>query len=317
MVTKSKISMSSNTTSVECPECGEQFDPSIMGGWCTNDGCGEYRWEPDEETTSDDSNINESDSDVDTTSSEDATIESSTGVDSSNQSKISCPECNDVVPNKSYCRECGADLSAVDSEDSGYETDTDNIGSAEASDNGISDTRKEGLDNTGVEASDTESEDVQAQSNEEHLNEDTEPTLDACPTCGEDIEDEWKTCPFCETNLKNIRQPDHGTESDGKPPERVVVKVKKEKIEVADGSSIGSEVRAAYVDAGGNNDEAQWISREHVRFEREGEEFFIIHKGTNATHLNGNELDGDERRVVSEGDTIDFAGVTTGTVQFE
>ncbi|PSQ04258.1 hypothetical protein BRC92_04570 [Halobacteriales archaeon QS_4_69_31] len=29
---------------VECPLCGEQFDPSAAGGWCTNSDCGEWQY---------------------------------------------------------------------------------------------------------------------------------------------------------------------------------------------------------------------------------------------------------------------------------
>jgi hypothetical protein len=32
-------------TSVDCPICGEAFDPTAAGGWCTNDECGEWKYE--------------------------------------------------------------------------------------------------------------------------------------------------------------------------------------------------------------------------------------------------------------------------------
>jgi len=35
----------SNPTSVECPVCGESFDPTAAGGWCTNSECGEWKYE--------------------------------------------------------------------------------------------------------------------------------------------------------------------------------------------------------------------------------------------------------------------------------
>ncbi len=41
--------MSKGTGStVECPVCGEQFDPTAAGGWCTNPDCGEWRQEVDD-----------------------------------------------------------------------------------------------------------------------------------------------------------------------------------------------------------------------------------------------------------------------------
>ena len=35
----------STSESVECPLCGEQFDPTAAGGWCTNSDCGEWQYE--------------------------------------------------------------------------------------------------------------------------------------------------------------------------------------------------------------------------------------------------------------------------------
>lgn len=37
----------SDTESVECPLCGEAFDPTAAGGWCTNSDCGEWQYESD------------------------------------------------------------------------------------------------------------------------------------------------------------------------------------------------------------------------------------------------------------------------------
>jgi hypothetical protein len=37
--------MSESTSSaVECPVCGEEFDPTDAGGWCTNPDCGEWQY---------------------------------------------------------------------------------------------------------------------------------------------------------------------------------------------------------------------------------------------------------------------------------
>jgi hypothetical protein len=41
--------MSESTSSgVECPVCGESFDPTDAGGWCTNSECGEWQYIGDE-----------------------------------------------------------------------------------------------------------------------------------------------------------------------------------------------------------------------------------------------------------------------------
>ncbi|WP_276272341.1 zinc ribbon domain-containing protein [Haloarcula litorea] len=49
---------------VECPLCGESFDPTTAGGWCTNPDCGEWQYtEGGDETGADDPGSDESDDD--------------------------------------------------------------------------------------------------------------------------------------------------------------------------------------------------------------------------------------------------------------
>ncbi|SFS02798.1 Double zinc ribbon [Halomicrobium zhouii] len=53
----------SDTASVECPLCGEAFDPAAAGGWCTNSDCGEWQYEAD--ATSDEQSVGADDSTAD------------------------------------------------------------------------------------------------------------------------------------------------------------------------------------------------------------------------------------------------------------
>jgi pSer/pThr/pTyr-binding forkhead associated (FHA) protein len=101
----------------------------------------------------------------------------------------------------------------------------------------------------------------------------------------------------------------------GTAPEGVLVEVGETEIEADDGDTVGRRVRSAYVDIGGDESEARYIHREHVRFEREGDEFYLVNEGRNGTKLNGEELQLDERRAVSDGDEVEFADVTTGTIR--
>lgn len=75
---------------VECPICGESFDPTAAGGWCTNTQCGE--WQYADETTGSDP-------------------------EQSPAEQITCPDCGtELAADANFCLECGADLSAVASE---------------------------------------------------------------------------------------------------------------------------------------------------------------------------------------------------------
>jgi len=38
------MSDASTKQSVECPICGDEFDPTVAGGWCTNTECGEWQY---------------------------------------------------------------------------------------------------------------------------------------------------------------------------------------------------------------------------------------------------------------------------------
>lgn len=52
--------MSESTTSrVECPVCGEEFDPTAAGGWCTNSECGQWRYEDVDVGASTDNSLSE------------------------------------------------------------------------------------------------------------------------------------------------------------------------------------------------------------------------------------------------------------------
>jgi hypothetical protein len=86
--------------SVECPICGEAFDPTAAGGWCTNTQCGEWQYTDETDDTGD----------------SDTTQSSATDTEGATESRdgITCPGCEgDVDTDANFCPECGADLSVV------------------------------------------------------------------------------------------------------------------------------------------------------------------------------------------------------------
>ena len=352
--------MSGTASTVECPECGQDFDPSRAGGWCTNPDCGEFRWKSDEEV--DGSEQRRSDAGADPGSeaavdgkdldgaSGDTTIDgvaapgndpttggaategavtdgantakesAAGGTDAAKQNaqtdnagdedatigeteQVRCHSCGELVPAHNFCKSCGADLSEEDDEEADEATDS----------------------------------------------------LGACPECGSDVEPDWAVCPQCGEGLEQHRTSDgqdhEDAASDSVPadatvgsgdavaakssdtaesddlssqlsggadtPKQVVIVIGDKEITARNGDSLGAAVRTAYVESGGDSDQAQWISREHVAFELDDDQFYVVEKSTNGTKLNGEELADGERRPISDGDSIDFAGVTTGNVQIE
>jgi hypothetical protein len=80
---------------------------------------------------------------------------------------------------------------------------------------------------------------------------------------------------------------------------------------VEDGDSLGREVRRLFVGTGGDVEEAVLIHREHVRFECEDGQFYVVDLGDNPTRVNGQPLRKGERHPVGPGDELDLAGVVT------
>jgi predicted RNA-binding Zn-ribbon protein involved in translation (DUF1610 family) len=98
----------------------------------------------------------------------------------------------------------------------------------------------------------------------------------------------------------------------GKPaPESLVLATQGEEIAVADGDTVGRELRRIITQTGGDEDEAVLVHREHVRFVRDDGQFFLVDLGKNPTRLNGRPLDQGDRKRVSPGDELDLSGVVT------
>lgn len=80
-------------------------------------------------------------------------------------------------------------------------------------------------------------------------------------------------------------------------------------IEVGDGDTVGKEIRSIIMDTGGEEEDAVRVHREHVRFEHEDGQFYLVDQGKNPTSVNGEELEEGDRVPVSPGDRIDLSGV--------
>lgn len=132
-----------------------------------------------------------------------------------------------------------------------------------------------------------------------------------CPDCKSDVQEDWEVCPHCSADLGS------GSGGGTTQSQEVVVKVGDVEITATDGETIGKKVRSAYVRSGANEDDAQYIHREHVKFEQDGADFYVVNKGRNGTKLNGDELNMEERREVQDGDTIKFSGRATGEISLQ
>jgi predicted component of type VI protein secretion system len=276
-------------TTVECPLCGEEFDTTTAGGWCTNPECGEYQHvdpadegdegatdpldeldldapaptlDPDESTAEDAFDVAFDDEEDDAaaaaveaeaeeTSGTEQTAETAQAVEST-PTETTCSSCGTTVnADANFCPSCGEELGAAEPE-----------------------------------------------------------PLTECPSCAADVDEGDAFCASCGENLDRHRG---GTE----PPETIGLAVGETRVVVGDDDVVGREVRTAHVEAGGDPEEAQYVHREHVRFVRETDGFYMIDEGRNTTTLNGEELTVGDRRAVADGDRIGFSNVVEATVRYD
>ncbi|MFB6073404.1 MAG: zinc ribbon domain-containing protein [Haloarculaceae archaeon] len=163
--------------------------------------------------------------------------------------------------------------------------------------------------------------------------------LSACPSCGADVDDDDNFCASCGEDLAARREDDAGeTAPEGTSPEddevapaageagatteaedlpeSLVLEVRGGEIDVSDGDAVGKQVRTAITDAGGSEEEALKVHREHVRIVRESDGFYVVDLGDNPTNVAGQRLTKGERAKIERGDTISLSGVATLTVRY-
>ena len=417
--------MSKGTGStVECPVCGEQFDPMAAGGWCTNPDCGEWRQEVDDRTGNEgsaetgapaagpgsDEEAVEADSPAPVAGSETDSGESFTrgGSDPEHATAEDSPS---EGPDESEA-DGDADDSwgAFEPADSGASGEADDA-TGDTTDEGVSETpdretpveesgRAGDADQGGADSlpgtdedADTGSDDVAAGDAEPvEPTDDEEPDTLTCPGCAAEVTAEAKFCPECGTDISGPPDDETGDEqpvcydcgaevaeddsfcascgadltdaepdldlltecpacdapvdgdaeycascgehlephrdgeegsdadtgaapADAEPaPEALTLSARGREVRVADGDAVGRQVRRIIMDTDGDEDKAVRIHREHVRFVREGGQFYVVDLGDNPTVVNGTHMEKGDRQLVGPGDELALSGVVTLSV---
>ncbi|WP_262178683.1 double zinc ribbon domain-containing protein [Haloarcula laminariae] len=408
------MSDASTTQSVECPICGDEFDPTVAGGWCTNTECGEWQYteesteagttdaagesdddlvspeadEADEDTESvdlfeasddeaDDGGVDdvalatdEDDGGVDdvgveaegadgvaatTDDAADETVEGefeegddgddttdaaeSDGVEGADAGDVAdtteATESDAVADDAAEAVEAEDADETVEAEDAAEAADGDDVAEAVDADETVDDSAEKATDEADtIDCPDCGAElDAEANfcaecgSDVSNVSPGDADELDACPGCGTDVEPEDNFCVNCGEDLDAHRGGDadehddaidalEATSDDGPVavPDSLVLEIEGREIHVDDGDTVGREIRAALTEAGRPDDEAVRIHREHVRFVREGESFYLLDLGDNPTQLNGKTLQKGDREPVAPGDEIELSGVASVTV---
>lgn len=238
--------------------------------------------------------------------------------------EIACPGCGETLhADVNFCPSCGEDVSEIEPEEDDELTVCPDCGES------------------------VDPEDSFCATCGENLDEHREPVpLTECPSCGTDIEEEDSFCAECGENLDDHRgsgsvesttTTDEGspsedergaqkqdaqteTENRAEPaeteatPESLLLEARGRSVAVSDGETVGRELRKIITETGGDEDDAVRVHREHIRFLREDEQFYLVNLGKNPTEVNGRNLDKGDRIEISVGDEITLSGVITLTV---
>ncbi len=381
------MSDASTKQSVECPICGDEFDPTVAGGWCTNTECGEWQYtegstesdateaestseEPDDgfvspaqEAQADSESVDlfdepedeADDAEVDadpleeTTEADDAEDAVEDTADADDEAAAEADEDDAVEADEDDAVEADEDDAVEADEDDAVEADEDDAVEADEDDavEADEDDAVEADEDDAVEADEDDEAkadvidcpdcgvDLDAAANfcvecgadVSDLPAEETDELDACPSCEADVEPEDNFCVNCGEDLDAHRAGDTDDHDDAidaleasdddpaETPESLVLEVEGREIHVDDGDTVGREIRAALTEAGRPDDEAVRIHREHVRFVREENSFYLLDLGDNPTQINGQTLQKGDREAVAPGDELELSGVASVTVQ--
>jgi ribosomal protein L40E len=134
------------------------------------------------------------------------------------------------------------------------------------------------------------------------------PPFDTCKNCGAPIDDDADYCGQCGTHGESTGQAET-------PPPDLVLDGPGTPIRVGDGDIVGIELRKRAHDAGLSRREVRMISREHARFARRDDGFYVTHLGTNSLEIDGESLATGDTHPVQMGDSIVYAGVIETVVK--
>lgn len=270
----------SGSETVKCEMCGETFDPTIAGGYCTNPDCG--KWQVP--AYRDDSEPSES-GPVETEPDTGGSTPTQDNREQSEENTKKCPDCGKEVPaDVNFCTKCRHDFTAEeDIDESDAEPLTECPNCEAAIDPGDSFCASCG-------------EDLEA-----HRDGET------------DAVDE--TTPVPSPEPQGV--PDYLTlEVDGVE----VTDEDGDREMYRDGDTAGRKIRTAAVNAGASREDVQYVHRSHVKFVRESDGFYVLNHDNkspkNEVQVNGEKLPKGERRELSDGDSIELSGATTATVKF-
>ncbi len=326
----------STSTLVECPVCGEAFDPTAAGGWCTNSDCGEWQHEEANLPTGEGEAAAGTDADAadDDTADRTPTADAEETADEAAEDSASdrAEPADDPTPAIRRVPDAEVEPAADDksASDSDEQAEITCPGCAETLAADVNFCPSCGEDVSAVDPGEATEELTACPACDEavgpeasfcpscgeDLDAHRESTaLTACPSCEGDIEPEDSFCPSCGENLDAHREDVTGTADTAaeteETPDSLVLRTRGEELTVEDSDTIGRELRRIVTDTGGEESEAVRIHREHVRFVRDDDTFQVVDLGRNPTRLNDDRLEEGDQEPVEPGDELTLSNVIT------
>lgn len=299
---------------VECPLCGATLDPSVSGGWCTELECGTSRvagTTSGRRLVTDGGTTGDAPERGDEERPDVAEIWPDEG--DGDEETVACPACETTITvGDNFCRACGADVSGID--DSGEltscpscETDVEPEDRFCRECGEHLDAHRPGTEETPATGGAPGSP-VQGGSAGRPAGQPTG-TASGGATAGQSGAVTAETVKHGGSTAETAPADQTATAGPEETGPRLSLVARNREVTVGDGDVVGKEIRSIIMDTGGDEEDAVRVHREHVRFEYEDGEFYLVDLGQNATVVNGEELEQGDRVPVEPGDRIDLSGV--------
>lgn len=328
--------MSSET--VECPKCDARFELWESGGFCTNPDCGtmhpKARQQSDGATDSADADTEEASSesgssdgvsvdndgavasesgqveaggadgmaDADAAGTVDNDAETARDSGKPVDSGAQCPDCGEEVsPDAAFCQYCGTELETEDEPEPVQPTSCPECGAGVEPDQNFC--MECGAE---LEPVPPESEHAPESGSPAGSQPDTRAAADASGGSSDDEPTPTVTGANQPSTEQTMDDADGGGMS-GLP--QIELEIEGERFEVYDGDMVGSKFRRAFINAGGDRDDARYIHREHIEVDVRDDGVYLIDHGENATKVGGTRLETGDEQQVEDGDTIELGNV--------
>ena len=203
----------SESQAVDCPICGEGFDPTAAGGWCTNSDCGEWKYDGEEvpdpvDDEPSDENPDTDEGDVGEPHDNFVPLQPDDEETPSDESETTEPRGQTADPDvaESDSETTDGDESGVEPEETievepaeggqeDLEADEDEESQGGVAESDATEEKPDELDAEGDESAEAEQDSIDTTEEEEEI---------TCPSCNKTISADANFCPDCGEDVSDV-----------------------------------------------------------------------------------------------------------------